>query len=225
MKIRFHMDRLARTGLMMAMVFFLIPNVSAGDWHELDDLDDTRLGERISEFQEKLNQNPSDFEMLKALGIACHIRATKDAKKYAPRAVEFLSRANEINKKDYVTMGYLGSATTMMAKTTWNPIKKMSYVNKGAALMDKAVKSAPDNVSVRMTRANNSKNLPHFLERGHLVLKDFEHLADVIEKRPDINLSTKRKIYTNLFQLYSKTDDQTRAEKYRRLAAGLKSEK
>ena len=58
-----------------------------------------------------------------------------------------------------------------------------------------------------------------------MVLKDFEHLADLFEKRPEINSSTKKEVYTNLFQLYSKADDQTKAEKYRRLAAGLNGEK
>ena len=57
--------------------------------------------------------------MLKAMGISYHMKATRDAKKYAPKAVEFLSRAFETNKDDHVTMCYLGSATTMMAKTTW----------------------------------------------------------------------------------------------------------
>jgi cytochrome c-type biogenesis protein CcmH/NrfG len=200
---------------------FLATPVWAKDWHGLQDLTDVQLSEKISGFQKGLDQNPSDYEALKALGIAYHIKARKDAKEYAPRAVEFLSRAYEINKKDKETMCYLGSATTMMAKTTWNPMRKMSYVNKGAGLMDKAVKRDPDNVSVRMTRALNSKSLPSFLNRGDIALEDFEHLAGLIEKNSGDLTSIKKKVYSNLAELYIKAGDQARAEKFRKLAESL----
>jgi len=207
--------------LSLAAALFLTTAVWAKDWHELQDMSDIQLAEKISKFQEKLNQNPADYEMLKAIGIAFHVKAGKDAKKYAPKAVEFLTRAHEINKKDCETMCYLGSATTMMARTTWNPVKKMSYVNKGTGFMDKAVRRDPDNVSVRLTRAFNSKNLPSFLERGHIALEDFEYLAGLIEKNPDVSQPTKKTVYTNLAELYSKEGDQARADRFSKLAENL----
>ena len=214
-------NRTAIFALVLFVMFFLATVVSARDWHELQDLNDTQLSEEILKFQEKLSQDTSDYEMLKAIGIAYHIKARKDSKAYAPKAVEFLSRACEMDKKDYETMCYLGSATTMMATTTWNPMKKMSYVNKGTALMDKAVRKVPDNVSVRMTRALNSKNLPPFLKRENIALEDFEYLADLIEKNPESPISIKKKVYVNLAELYSKAGDQARAEKYRKMTESL----
>ena len=100
---------------LVALLFTATP-VWSKDWHELHDLTDVQLTEKISSFKKNLDKNPSDYESLKALGIAYHSKAGKDAKEHAPRAVEFLSRAYEINKKDTETMCYLGSATTMMAK-------------------------------------------------------------------------------------------------------------
>jgi tetratricopeptide (TPR) repeat protein len=221
MKNRVYSNHKAMFHLFLAALLFLATPVWAKDWHGLQDLTDVQLSEKISGFQKGLDQNPSDYEALKALGIAYHIKARKDAKEYAPRAVEFLSRAYEINKKDNETMCYLGSATTMMAKTAWNPISKMSYVNKGAGLMDKAVKRDPDNVSVRITRALNSKSLPSFLNRGDIVLEDFEHLAGLIEKNSGYLTSIKKKVYSNLAELYIKAGDQARAEKFRKLAESL----
>jgi cytochrome c-type biogenesis protein CcmH/NrfG len=221
MKNRVYSNHKAMFHLFLAALLFLATPVWAKDWHGLQDLTDVQLSEKISGFQKGLDQNPSDYEALKALGIAYHIKARKDAKEYAPRAVEFLSRAYKINKKDNETMCYLGSATTMMAKTAWNPISKMSYVNKGAGLMDKAVKRDPDNVSVRMTRALNSKSLPSFLNRGDIALEDFEHLAGLIEKNSGYLTSIKKKVYSNLAELYIKAGDQARAEKFRKLAESL----
>jgi len=221
MRNRFYSHHKTIFHLLLAALFFLITPVWAKDWHELQDLTDVQLSEKISGFQKGLDQNPSDYEALKALGIAYHIKARKDAKEYAPRAVEFLSRAYEINKKDSETMCYLGSATTMMANTTWNPIRKMSYVNKGTGLMDKAVKRDADNVSVRMTRASNSKSLPSFLNRGDIALEDFEYLAGLIEKNPESLASIQKKVYSNLAELYIKAEDQAKAEKFRKLSENL----
>jgi len=220
-KNKFQINRLARIVAILVTAFLFARGVWAGDWHELGDLDDMQLSEKILEFQKILDQNCSDYETIKGLGIAYHIKAREDAKKYASRAVEFLAKAHEINKRDYETMCYLGSATTMMAKATWNPIKKMSYVNKGTALMDKAVRIDPDNISVRMTRGHNSKSLPSFLNRGEIALDDFKYLADLIQKNPELSLSRKKDVYINLAELYSKADDQPKAEKYRKLADNL----
>jgi len=221
MRNRFYSDHRAMFYLFFGALLFLAIPVWAKGWHGLQDLTDVQLSEKISGFQKGLDQNPSDYEALKALGIAYHIKARKDAKEYAPRAAEFLSRAYEINKKDSETMCYLGSATTIMAKTTWNPIRKMSYVNKGVGLMDKAVKRDPDNVSVRMTRASNSKSLPSFLNRGDIALEDFEYLAGLIDKNPESLTSIKKKVYSNLAELYIKAGDQARAEKFRKLSENL----
>ena len=87
--------------------------------------------------------------------------------------------------------------------------------------MGKAVKKDPDNASVRMTRASNSKNLPSFLNRGEIALEDFEHLAGLIEKNPKSLTSIKKKVYSNLAELYTKAGDQAKAEKFRRLSENL----
>jgi len=218
MKYSFQMARLAIVGIVMTTAVLLTAPVSAKDCQELSDLDGEQLAEKISEMQKVLDQNPSDCETLKCMGIAYHRMARKNAKTYAPKAVELLTKALEANKKDYETMCYLGSATTMMAKRTWNPMKKMAYVNKGAGLMDKAIRKDPDNISVRVTRANNSKNLPSFLNRGHLAVEDFEYLAHLIEKNPESYVSIKKDVYTNLAELHSKAGDQAKAEKFKNLA-------
>ena len=214
----FFSGRGATFGLFLTAALLLAAVVWAKDWHELRDMSDIQLAERISEFQEKLHQNPADYEMLKAMGIAFHVKAKMDAKKYALKAVEFLTSAHEINKKDYETVCYLGSAATMMARTTENPVKKMSYVNKGTGFMDKAVRRDPDNVSVRLTRAFNSKILPSFLARGHIALEDFEYLAGLIEKNPDVFQPIKKTVYSNLAELYTKAGDQARADRCSKLA-------
>jgi len=209
-------------GLMVSIwVMAFVSSVTiAGDWQALRDLKAEALSVQIYEFQKRLDQNSSDYKAIKGLGIAYHIKAKEDAKKFAPKAVDMLNRARQINKRDYEALCYLGSAMTMMAKTTWNPIKKMSYANKGIALMDKAVKRAPDNISVRMTRAYNSIALPSFFEREGIAVEDFEHLSEMIERDPVSFLIIKKEVYSNLAKLYRKNGEEDKAEKCMKLAIG-----
>jgi tetratricopeptide (TPR) repeat protein len=211
----------AKIGIIILTMFFFYLPAMAKDWNDLDTMAEPELTKQITEFQRELDRNPADYETIKDLGIAYHIKSREDAKKFASKAIDMLTRAFEINKKDYVTLCYLGSATTMMAKTTRNPMKKSSYANKGIAMMDKAVKKDPDNVSVRLTRAFNSKTLPSFLERSQVALEDFEHLAGLIHKNPGISNSTKKIVYTNLAELYHKAGDDEKADRYKKMAEGL----
>ena len=80
------MNRLAIVGIVLAMVFWSAAPVSAKDCQELSDLDGEQLAEKISEIQKVLDQNPSDCETLKCMGIAYHRMARKNAKTYAPKA-------------------------------------------------------------------------------------------------------------------------------------------
>ena len=214
-----HEGKWMGAAVLIVVMVFISSVTRAGDFHELLNLKAGALSAKISEFQKELDQNSSHYDAIKGLGIAYHIKAQEDAKKFAQRAVDMLTRAHEMNKRDYEALCYLGSAMTMMAKTTWNPIKKMSYVNKGIALMDKAVKRDPDNITVRMARGYNSMRLPGFLERKGVALEDFEHLAEMIEKDPVSFSSIKREVYSNLAELYRKKGEEDKAEKCMKLAA------
>jgi hypothetical protein len=169
---------------LLCSILFCAPSVFSADWNDLYGLDEKQLTDKIDTFERKLNKSPQDYEMLKALGIAFHFKAGMDADAFASVAVDYLTEAYELNKKDYVTMCYLGAATSRMAQTTWNPISKMSYSNTGMGLMDKAVRKAPDNVTVRMTRGKTSMDMPSFLGRDDLAVEDFEYLAVLIEQNP-----------------------------------------
>ena len=202
--------------LLITFIIFCLAwsTATAGNWDQLRLLDDVRLAAEIDRLEAILKNKPEDYETVIGIGIAYHFRAQQDAKKNAPKAVKWLNKARALNVRDAVALCYLGSATTMMATTTWNVLKKSSYANKGIAMMDKAVRKAPDNITVRMTRAHNSKNLPGFLRRGGIALEDFEHLATLIRNRPDLPSELVTEVYTNLVEMYRKKGNKQQAQHY-----------
>ncbi|MFC1884671.1 tetratricopeptide repeat protein [Thermodesulfobacteriota bacterium] len=215
------MRRLTGVKIVSLTIILFGFTAAAQDLNELNTMNEQELVEKIDRFEKKLKQNPEDYETLKALGIAYHIMATRDARTYAPLAVKTLSKAHEKIETDYTILCYLGSATTLMSVTTSNFMEKGSYTNRGIAMMDKAVRKAPNNVTIRLTRAYNSKSLPDFLDRKSVAIEDFEHLAAMIEKDDSSLSSIKKEIYLNLAELYEKNGNKEKADNYSTLAGAL----
>lgn len=205
-----------RVFIVLALGNFIFAGIStAAEWQGLHSLDEKGLTKKIDEFEKELDENQDDYHLLKAIGIAYHIKATGDAETFAPKALQVLEKTHKINPEDPVALCYLGSTTTLMANTTWNPIKKSSYANKGIAMMDKAVRNDPDNVSIRLTRAFNSKGMPDFMDRKSIAIEDFEYLVTMLENN-SISLapSLRQDIYSSLSELYKETGNNVKAEKY-----------
>ena len=205
----------------LSMWLFLATHCAvAENQPKLSTKDAAQLDATIETLRGKIAENDQDFESFKQLGIVYHMKAVANAKTYAPLAVDALTRARELDKRDTEVLCYLGSATTMLAKTTFNPVKKMGFVNKGTGYMDKAVSQSPDNVTVRLTRAQNAMRLPAFLNRQSFALIDLEHLSKMIDKNPEQYASIKQGVYADLSKLYDKNGDPEKAALYRQKAAG-----
>lgn len=186
------------------LILFITSNsgFSSEKYKDFLELSDQELSQSIPDFEAFLTNDSGNITLLKLLGIAYHQMARTNKEQYALKALEILTKGHELNKQDNIILCYLGSATTMMAETTWNPMKKMSYVNKGVAYIDKAVKRDPDLFRIRLTRAYNSLALPGFLNRKDIATTDFEHLADLIETHPDRYSFLKQEVFDNLIKIY-----------------------
>lgn len=195
------------TGMITVAVFATIISVvqvNADNFQNLETMDDATLQTTIETLKATLDQDKTDVTAAKKLGIAYHIIAQKNPKAHASKALEYLTLAFEADPSDMTVMCYLGSATSLMAKTTFNPMKKMSYANKGIALMDKAARKSPENVNVRLTRGFNSLSLPDFFNRGDIAVKDFNFLADLIKKDPEAYASIKPVVALGLKKIEEK---------------------
>jgi len=117
-----------------------------------------------------------EIERIKRLGIAWHNLSVLEVRGASDEADKWLKKAFDASPTDYEVMAYYGSARTMVARDSWNVVTKVSSTNKGIALMDKAVRKAPDNIIVRLVRANNSLALPEFFDRRSKAREDFSFL-------------------------------------------------
>jgi tetratricopeptide (TPR) repeat protein len=220
------MDRVFRSSLpgmfgVLCLVLLLVASQVRAE-ERPENMDLKALLAQAAQLQQRLDQDPSDYDALRTLGIVYYAASLKDSKAYTKKAVRYLEQAKQKKFDDNVVLCYLGSAYTMLAKDAGDPMSKSSYVNKGIECMDKAVRMDPENISVRLIRANNSKNLPKFLNRRSVAYEDFEHLAGLFEKNSDVSPSLKACVYRDLAALYKEDGDAAKAQKYEAMAGTIK---
>jgi len=151
--------------------------------------------------------NSSDKDHLKLMGIAYHNLGVLEVKRAPEKAVEYLEKGYSLFPDDYELLVYLGSAKTMVARDSWNVVAKVSGVNRGINMMDKAIKKAPNNIPIRMVRGNNSLKLPKFFNRRPIAKEDFLHVEMLIKNSPKhlplyIDSDTKAEVFYQLGMIF-----------------------
>ena len=166
----------------------------------------------IEELKLKLKDHPQEPKLLRDIGILYHNLGVEGDKKAVKEAFNYLERSCQLDPKDPLTLGYLGSTETLKARDTWNPINKIGFVKQGVKKIDKAIEMAPDEISLRFLRANNSLALPSFLHRDKFAKKDFEYLLRLSKKHPEkFDKDALSGTYLGLGMVYKREEDILRA--------------
>lgn len=170
---------------MLALGLCLMMGSGLAHAKELWELSDEEARAALGPLAAQLARTPDDVEALKASGILRHQIARGDPERQDVELAERdLKRARELSPDDQEIAAWLGSVTTMKATFETDPGRQTLWVKVGTKLMDAAVKAAPDNLVVRLVRANNSIELPAFLRRARYGVEDFGYYLDACAKRP-----------------------------------------
>jgi len=167
-----------------------------------------KVQSRIKAFEDSLQMNPTNTRILLKLGVLYHKLGVQGDKKAVKKAEDLFKRLLELEPENAEAHSWYGSVLTLKGRDAWLPISKMRYVNSGIKEMDKAVQLAPDNITVRMIRANNSLALPELFHRTEVAITDFEYLLSLARKRPEeFNKTLLGEIYLKLGNAYRKKGD------------------
>jgi tetratricopeptide (TPR) repeat protein len=101
---------------------------------------------------------------------------------------------------------------TIKAYYEWFPLFKLLYLNQGIKELDEAVNIAPEDITVRMIRANNSLALPAFTKRIDIAISDFEYLIKLSKKKKAFPKELLLQIYSGLSQAYLKKGNPKKAK-------------
>lgn len=95
--------------------------------------------------------------------------------------LKLTTNANETNP---ILLGYKGAANMIMAKYKLLPTTKLSYFNEGKKILEKAIKSAPNNVELHYIRLSIQLNIPSFLGYSSQINSDKKILIQHIKSNP-----------------------------------------
>ena len=94
------------------------------------------LWAQVSQWENMLNKDPQNTEVLLKLGKHFHDLGGNGDKKAAKKSVQYLRRLLELEPRNSVAMVYYGSGLTMRARDMFFPWDKMKYMKKGMVQMD-----------------------------------------------------------------------------------------
>ena len=170
--------------ILIAALFAAAAAAHAGAQRDVINLKGNEARAALTELQAQLKAAPADFEANKSAGIVLHqISRSAPDKAQVELGEKYLKQASQVNPQDAETAAWLGSITTMKAIFETDPGKQTFFVKLGARAMDTAVAQAPDNLVVRLVRANNSIELPPFLKRSRFAIDDYQHYLALCEKQ------------------------------------------
>jgi len=107
----------------------------------------------------------------------------------------------KITKKDNKTLvAYKGALTALISKQQKGVKDKKTFFKNGVLLIEYAVKSAPNNIEIRLIRLSVQQNSPKFLKYNKNILEDKAFIFKNINKVKSISL----KKYIQAYILQSK---------------------
>lgn len=151
---------------------------------------------------------------LRAAGIASHQLAWLKVDSASEDAVEYLKLASGASPADALLMAYLGSAYAMLARDSTLTVSKVSNANKGLALLDRAVRRAPDNLTVRVIRGSVAYELPPMFSREKTAQDDFLFVLKAAQTGGRVSPERLSETYYKLGQLAAKRGQAEVADKF-----------
>lgn len=119
------------------------------------------------------------------LGLIYHGRAVEGDRRALRRADELFKTILTLEPDNAEARVWYGSTLTIKAREEWLPPAKLLYLAKGIQEMDSAVGSAPDNIVIRIVRAQTSLAIPYIFGRTRVAVEDFEYLLGLSRERPE----------------------------------------
>lgn len=179
------------------------------------DIEDRNVLESLIKSAKKHHdKDKKNLRWKKILGISYYQLAYIEVDGTSEEAVHYLKDFIEHEPNDFEMLAYLGSAYTMVGRDSHFVVKKVSSVNKGLSLLDKAVKKSPKNLTIRYIRASVTYSLPPMFGRRSTSENDYKFILQQYELGSKLNPEKLEKVYFNLGEIASSNEEKELALTY-----------
>jgi len=210
--------RRSKYSVCLAVAMLLASSLAAAQVVPYGVVDRSRLSAIVKDAKMQLASKADDAGWLKAAGIASHQLAWLKVDSAAQDAVEYLKRACELEPADAELLAYLGSSYAMLARDSSLTVSKVSNANKGLALLDRAVRRQPENLTVRIIRGSVAYELPPMFSREKTAQDDYLFVLKAQRAGAQVSPLRLSEIYFKLGQLAARRKQADVAGKFYALA-------
>ena len=103
---------------------------------------------------------------------------------------DFHKKAMNISAPSALQTAYQAVSFALLAKKVWNPVEKISFINRYGKLIDKAIKSDPDNIEIRFLRLSIDYHTPMIMGRKNNVCSDKSLILTLLEPIGKFNIDS-----------------------------------
>ncbi len=142
-------------------------------------------------------------------------------------ALELADAFLAANPRDGRALTYRGSLSTLRARISWMPWKKLAMLNEGVTQMDdgvamvgKSAKGTAMELEVHLVRGVTSANIPRAFGRGGTAFADFKAVVNH-PHFAELSAANRASALAWLSIMYQRQDQPTQAERFMREAEAL----
>lgn len=139
---------------------------------------------RIADLEAAVSRNGMDVAALKGLGEYYFGQAASGDKCAVDKGLDVLISLMQLEPGQATYHCRFGSLSTMKGRDAALPMTRVWYVQRGLESMGKAVALAPDDLGIRLTRANTCAALPALFNQAVTAVEDCQHLNNLMVKAP-----------------------------------------
>lgn len=102
----------------------------------------------------------------------------------------FHKKVMSISMPSAIQTAYQAASFALLAKKVWNPIEKISFINRYGKLIDKAIQADPNNIEIRFLRLSIDYQTPMIIGRKGNVCFDKSLILKLLEPIGKFNVDS-----------------------------------
>ena len=119
------------------------------------------------------------------------------------KSIQLISDINSLNLTDPIVKAYTGASEMLVAKHSWNPITKISFLKHGLSKVNEAVMSDNENIEIRFLRFYIENSLPKYLGLSDNLYADKKKIITHLDSLSELGLTKDIALYINKYMIDS----------------------
>jgi len=119
------------------------------------------------------------------------------------RSFSLINDINSLGLTDPIVNAYIGATELLVAKYSWNPITKISFLKNGLRKVNEAVTVDSENIEIRFLRFYIQNSLPRYLGLSDDLTSDKEVIIDQLGDLSNLGLTRDIVLYINQYMIDS----------------------